>query len=225
MPSRLPLAALLVAALLAASISSVSFAAPPGATNQKHDGWPTITGMLLINRNDLDRPLDARPGRDPFGGQDPRYSCDGERSSRNCDHRFVRCDQGHGFCVTHEPGNNELLGGHGNDTIYGGPWSDVIWGDYKPDNQPLRQRDRLFGGGGRDFIYASHGWNTIKAGHGNDFVKTHWGYGIVDCGPGRDTLWTARRNLRAKKYKIRNCERVRTGASRAMRIRMGLEKP
>jgi Ca2+-binding RTX toxin-like protein len=218
--SRL-VAILVLAATLAASISALAGAAPPGAVNQKHDGWPEITGMLLINRNDLDRPLDARPGHDPFGGQTPDYSCDGERSSRNCEHRFVECEVGHGLCVTDEPGNNELLGGHGNDTIYGGPWGDVIWGDYKPDGQPLDQRDRLFGGAGRDFIYASHGWNTIKAGPGPDFVKTHWGYGIVDCGAGRDTLWTARRNLRAKKYKIRNCERVRTGASRAMRIRLG----
>jgi hypothetical protein len=215
----------LLASVLTAVAATVAFAAPPGATNQKHDGWPEITGMLLINRNDLDRPLDARPGHDPFGGQSPDYSCDGERSSRNCDHRFVECEIGHGWCVTHEPGNNELLGGHGDDTIHGGPWQDVIWGDYKPNGQPLDQHDELNGGPGRDFIYASHGWNTIRAGSGPDFVKTHWGYGIVDCGPGRDTLWTARRNLRQKKYKIRNCERVRTGASRAMRIRMGLERP
>ncbi len=128
---------------------------------------------------------------------------------------------------THEggPKNDELLGGHGDDVIFGERGADVIWGDYKPDGQPLDQHDSLNGGAGRDFIYASHGWNTIDAGPGPDFVKTHWGYGIVDCGPGRDTLWTARRNLRQKKYKIRNCERVRTGASRAMRIRMGLQKP
>ena len=213
---------LTVVVLTAALLTSVTAAAPPGAVNQAADGWPRIDGMLLINRNDLHRPLDARPGRDPFGGTDPRYSCDGERSSRNCDHRLYRCDVGHGLCVRHDPANNELLGGHGNDTIYGGPWRDVIWGDYKPSGQPLGQRDRLFGGPGRDHIYASHGWNTIKAGRGADFVKTHWGYGIVDCGPGRDTLWTARRNLKAKKYKIRNCERVRTGASRATKKRLGL---
>jgi hypothetical protein len=220
---RRPIAVLVLSALLATALAAAGAnAAPPGAVNQAADGWPAITGMLLINRNDMDRPLDARPGHDPFGGQDARYSCDGERSSRNCDHRFVPCSIGHGRCVTHAPGNNELLGGHGDDTIHGGPWQDVIWGDYKPDGQPLDQRDRLHGGAGRDFIYASHGWNTIKAGPGPDFVKTHWGYGIVDCGAGRDTLWTARRNLRAKKYKIRNCERVRTGASRASRLRMGL---
>ena len=167
------LAILLVCMTLAALAAASSSAAPPGATNQKHDGWPAITGMLLINRNDLDRPLDARPGHDPFGGHDHRYSCDGERSSRNCDHRFVECDVGHGLCVTDEPGNNELLGGHGDDTIFGGPWSDVIWGDYKPSGQPPGQFDRLNGHGGRDHIYPSPRRNTVKAGPGPDFVNTH----------------------------------------------------
>lgn len=208
------------AALAACALTAPSAAAPPGAVNQAKDGWPAITGMLLINRNDMDRPLDARPGRDPFGGTDARYSCDGERSDRACRHRFYECDQGHGRCVRHDPANNELLGGHGDDTIHGGPWQDVIWGDYKPDGQPPDQFDRLNGHGGRDFIYAAHGWNTIKAGPGPDFVKTHYGRGIVDCGKGRDTLYTSRRNLRRKRYKIRNCERVTTGHSGATRHRL-----
>jgi hemolysin type calcium-binding protein len=210
----------ILASLLATAVASVTSAAPPGAVNQAHDGWPVITGMLLINRNDLDRPLDARPDHDPFGGQDARYSCDGERSDRNCAHRLYRCDVGHGRCVRSDPANNELLGGHGNDTIHGGPWRDVLWGDYKPSGQPLGQFDRLNGNGGRDHIYASHGWNTIKAGPGNDFVKTHYGRGVVDCGKGRDTLWTTRRNLRAHRYRIRRCERVRTGHSPATRNRL-----
>jgi hypothetical protein len=219
--ARLLITLALAAILLAAGATTLP-AAPPGAVNQAADGWPRITGMLLINRDDRSRTLDARPGHDPFGGEDPSYSCDGVHSRRHCDHRFVRCTIGHGWCVRDDPATNELLGGHGNDTIHGGPWGDVIWGNYKPHGQPLTQFDRLFGHGGRDFIYAAHGWNTIDAGGGNDFVKTHYGRGIADCGPGRDTLWTSRINLRRKRYKIRNCERVRTGASRASRLRMGL---
>ncbi len=216
-----PFAALILAALLAtAALAPMTAAAPPGAVNQAKDGWPEITGMLLINRNDADRILDARPHHDPFGGTDPRYSCDGERSDRNCAHRFYRCDVGHGRCVRPDPANNELLGGHGDDTIHGGPWQDVIWGDYKPAPQPLDQFDRLNGHGGRDFIYAAHGWNTIKAGPGNDFVKTHFGRGIVDCGKGRDVLYTSRRNLRAKRYKIRRCERVTYAHSPATKHRL-----
>ena len=39
-----------------------------------HDGWPRIDGMLLMNKDDSSRPLDARPGHDPFEGQDPTYN-------------------------------------------------------------------------------------------------------------------------------------------------------
>ena len=42
-----------------------------------HLGWPTITGMLLQNSTNKNRPLDGRPGHDPFDGTDPSYSCDG----------------------------------------------------------------------------------------------------------------------------------------------------
>lgn len=45
-----------------------------------HLGWPEITGMLLQNSTNENRPLDGRPGHDPFGGTDPTYSCDGENS-------------------------------------------------------------------------------------------------------------------------------------------------
>jgi hypothetical protein len=52
-----------------------------------HAGWPTITGMLLQNSTNESRPLDGRPGHDPFDGTDPSYSCDGEDTggtTHNC---------------------------------------------------------------------------------------------------------------------------------------------
>ncbi|MGI8730991.1 MAG: calcium-binding protein [Solirubrobacteraceae bacterium] len=76
----------------------------------------------------------------------------------------------------------------------------------KGRGQPRRQRDRLYGGDGKDFIYASHGWNRISAGGGRDYVKAHFGRGIIDCGSGRDRLFISRKVLR--RYKIRNCERI-----------------
>ena len=30
--------------------------------NTSHDGWPKIDGVLLMNKTDSSRPLDARPG-------------------------------------------------------------------------------------------------------------------------------------------------------------------
>jgi Ca2+-binding RTX toxin-like protein len=170
--------------------------------NTSHAGWPTIDGALLMNKADGTRPLDARPGHDPFGGQDFRYSCDEVHLRGGCYRRFVW--GGRGLVMTSLPGHNELLGGNGNDTIYAGPWGDVIWGDYKPGGQPVTQHDVLIGGPGRDFIYASHGYNQIDAGAGNDYVKAHWGTGTIDCGAGRDILYISARAQQG--YTIRNCE-------------------
>ena len=108
--------------------------------------------------------------------------------------------------VTSVPGHNELLGGHGNDSLYAGPWGDVLWGDYKPSGQPTGQHDAMYGGPGRDFIYASHGVNDIEAGPGNDWIKAHFGFGLVNCGAGNDLLYISRRAQ--KHYRIRNCERI-----------------
>ena len=108
--------------------------------------------------------------------------------------------------MTGRAGHNELLGGHGSDTIHAGPWGDVLWGDYKPSWQPTGQHDRLYGGPGRDFIYASHGYNLIQAGAGNDWIKAHFGRGTIDCGGGVDTLYISRRAQR--RFKIRGCERI-----------------
>src|SRR5689334_16133432 len=158
--------------------------AAPAAASTTHAGWPGIDGMLLMNKDDSARPLDAQPGHDPFAGQDGNYSCDSQHSTGACQQRFV--ESGDGFVVTDGPGHNELLGGHGSDTIHAGPWGDVIWGDYKPSGQPTRQHDELYGGPGRDHIYASHGRNAIRAGGGDDWIKAHFGNGLVNCGAGNE---------------------------------------
>ena len=102
--------------------------------------------------------------------------------------------------------SDELLGGHGDDTLNGGPAADVLWGDYKPSGQPTSQWDHLNGGDGNDYIYASHGRNTIDAGSGKDYVKAHYGRGAIDCGGGTDVLYISHRAR--KDYKIKNCETV-----------------
>lgn len=188
-PALRPFIVPLLLALAAAA------SAPRAGASTSHEGWPRINGMLLMNKDDSNRPLDARPGHDPFAGHDASYRCD-------TIHRRCRAPSP----VPHRARHNELLGGHGDDRIYAGPWGDVIWGDYKSQGQPLSQVDRIWGGRGRDHIYASHGWNTIRAGGGNDWVKAHWGRGIIDCGGGRDILYVSRRAQPG--YKIRNCERI-----------------
>jgi hypothetical protein len=102
--------------------------------------------------------------------------------------------------------SDELLGHHGSDTLRGADGSDVLWGDWDPGGQPSTQKDAIYGGAGTDFIYGSHGSNTILAGAGNDVISIHYGRGSLDCGPGRDIYHVAR--SRKKGYKIRNCEKV-----------------
>src|SRR4051794_19242152 len=191
----------------------------PAFANTSHDGWPSIDGMLVMNKNDDSRPLDARPGHDPFAGRDSDYSCDEIHLRGSCQRRFVAAGDGggggrsrsRGGCdggcvVTAGAGHNELLGGHGSDTIHAGPWGDVLWGDYNPSGQSTSQHDRLFGGKGKDFIYASHGTNTINAGPGNDWIKAHYGRGTIDCGGGTDTLYISHKAM--KRYTIRGCETI-----------------
>ena len=76
--------------------------------------------------------------------------------------------------------SDELLGQHGSDTLLGRGSSDVLWGDSRPSGQPARQRDRIYGGRGGDFIYASHGRNRIYGGAGNDAISAHFGRGLID---------------------------------------------
>jgi hypothetical protein len=190
--------------LVLAVFALLAVVAAPAFGLADHTGWPPREpGMLLMNKTDSTRPLDARPGHDPFGGRDSSYSCDelGRRPSGSCGPRFERADGG--YVVTNREGHNRLLGGHGNDRIHAAPWGDVIWGDYKPTNQTTRQRDHLYGGAGPDFIYASHGRNVIKSGPGSDVIHALYGHGTIDCGKGRDALY-----LPAKKgaYKLKNCE-------------------
>jgi Ca2+-binding RTX toxin-like protein len=191
---------------LAASgaVALLLLATAPAGANTSHAGWPSIDGVLLMNKADGSRPLDARPGQNPFDGQDPMYSCDEVHVRGACHARFVFSL--HGLVMTSLPGHNELLGGNGNDTLYAGPWGDVLWGDFKPNGQPATQHDVIYGSSGRDFIYASHGYNQIDAGAGDDWIKAHYGSGTIDCGAGDDLLYLSGPAL--GHYSVRNCEHI-----------------
>jgi hypothetical protein len=102
--------------------------------------------------------------------------------------------------------SDELLGGHRGNRIIGGPASDVLWGDYKPSGQNSWQFDRMAGGDGRDFIYASHGRNRIYGGTGNDVIHAHFGRGRINCGAGNDLVFLSRK--RRAGWHLRHCERT-----------------
>jgi hypothetical protein len=192
-------------AILALAAALGALAAPGAPANTSHLGWPQIDGLLLMNKLDQSRPLDARPGQDTFAGTDPSHSCDGLHHNTVCG-RDNRGHDAEGGPVPDVPRHNELLGGHGDDIIHAGPWGDVIWGDFKPSGQPTSQHDTLIGGAGRDFIYASHGYNRILAGGGRDVIHAHFGHGIIDCGRGADVLYISRRAQR--RYRIRHCDTI-----------------
>jgi hypothetical protein len=207
----------LVAGVVLTAALLLLVAAPPSHALRKatHEGWPVINGMLLINKFDQSRPLDARPGRDPFGHADPSYSCDG-------DHVFQGCFVNAGACPPRArratmcaatpvmpygvARHHELLGGHGNDTIFGGDGGDVLWGDYKASGQPLHQRDHIYGGRGNDFIYASHGYNVIHTGGGRDRVHARYGRGEIHC-DSRTTLVKVSKRSKPR-YRFYGCGSV-----------------
>jgi RTX calcium-binding nonapeptide repeat (4 copies) len=254
-----------------------------------HLGWPQITGMLLQNSNNENRPLDGRPGHDPFDGTDPSYSCDGADTGglyHDCGYpgigdgpRFTTLPQLEAECrqeaarskaappesppsesesseggsegpsrpkksstaaplsrlmfprtlvsstvtlpsglpaacaakyeqadlVPANIGHNELLGGDGNDTIHAGGAGDVIWGDSHAEGNDTTQVDRLYGGAGDDWIYASHGTNYIWTGAGTDHVLLVYGHGVVYCnGPGRK-IFVMRKLSANRHYRMVGC--------------------
>src|SRR4051794_1080326 len=122
------------------------------------------------------------------------------------DLKMHKQDQSGTLHATKRDKHNELLGGHGNDTLEAGKIGDVLWGDYKPSGQPTSQVDRIHGGAGKDFIYASHGINYIHAGGGADQIHAHFGRGEIWCGHGDVTLFLS--HASRKRYRLHGCERV-----------------
>ena len=183
-------------------------AAIPAGTataNTSHEGWPRINGMLLMNKTDAPRPLDARPGHDPFAGTDPRYSCDaihkrGVVPSAHRPHarRSRRSRRGRATTsCSAAMATTRCTPVRGATSC--GPTT----------SPPASRRPRSTGSSAataRDFIYASHGTNAISAGGGDDWIKAHFGRGTIDCGGGRDLLFISRRAQRH--YTIRHCERI-----------------
>lgn len=101
--------------------------------------------------------------------------------------------------------SNELLGYHGSDTLYGGDRSDVLWADYIGTGQSATQKDKIYAGKGNDFLYSSHGVNTLDAGPGNDAIKARYGRGTVYCGSGRDIVYVPK--TRKSRWKFVGCEK------------------
>jgi hypothetical protein len=130
-----------------------------------HAGWPTITGMLLQNSTNESRPLDGRPGHDPFDGADPSYSCDGEDTggtTHNCGYpgisdgpRFTTLAQ-----LERECGQIATA-------------SAVVLPTGLPSSCAAQYEQT-------DLVPADIGHNELLGGHGND---------TIHAGPAGDVIW------------------------------------
>ena len=191
---------------LSVALTAGGLVAGAATANTSHDGWPKIDGVLLMNKTDRARPLDARPGHDPFGGRDRRYSCDAIHKRGKCHRRFVRRRGVHGRVDDRPPRPQRAARRPRRRHDPRRTLGRRRLGRLQALGPAARQHDQIWGGPGRDHIYASHGKNAIRAGGGNDWIKAHFGRGLVDCGAGNDLLYISRRAQ--KHYKIRGCERI-----------------
>jgi hypothetical protein len=115
--------------------------------------------------------------------------------------------------------SDELLGGHRDDELHGGGGIDVLWGDYLAVGNTAAQHDVIYGDGGGDFIYSSHGRSEIYGGGGPDKIRVWFGRGFVDCGPGKDILYTSRKS--DPKIKRKNCEKISHLSDSQVRAKRG----
>jgi RTX calcium-binding nonapeptide repeat (4 copies) len=114
-------------------------------------------------------------------------------------------DNNNGEHKTGSKFNDGLYGRNGSDTLKGGDGRDVLWGDASAKVNGSRQKDKLDGGPGSDWIYTAKGSNSVEGGSGDDHIFVFNGHGTVDCGSGDDVV-----TLRSKgHYKLKRCEKVR----------------
>ncbi|MCW2998681.1 MAG: calcium-binding protein [Solirubrobacterales bacterium] len=204
---------MIVVGLLALTGLLLAFAPASQAIRKAtHKGWPEINGALIINLGSSNRPIDARPGKDPFQGTDPAYRCRQDKKNNLCFIKAGACRARGQLCAAPpvmpfgSRKHHELLGAGGNDVIHAGDAGDVIWGDHRYPENPVTQRDRLFGGPGPDFIYASHGHNIIHTGGGRDAVLARYGRGEIHCDSSSTVVNLSRRSK--KRYKLFGCRKI-----------------
>jgi hypothetical protein len=154
---------LCIALAVGALGAAPSLAAPRARTAEaSHAGWPAITGMLLMNKRDQSRPLDGRPGHDPFDGADPSYSCNGAQRNTSCGGGtdFGGGDSGGQSCTPDSGGIPWLLSALG---LSGADPCAHASQAASPTTVP-----------------AAIGHNELLGGHGND---------TIHAGPAGDVIW------------------------------------
>ncbi|MDO9353479.1 MAG: hypothetical protein Q7T55_07280 [Solirubrobacteraceae bacterium] len=222
MSPRRPLAMLLSLLAAVVAVVALTVAAPAGAQRS------VLGGTDAVPRTSV-----APEPEEPVAigvNEDPQTACESRNTSgTNCQPGNDRKVPGGGEKVSHAgwPAvsgilwisktarsrtyrgtqlNDEILSHHKSDTIYGGDGHDILWGDWDPKNNNTSQVDKLSGEEGNDWIYASHGRNTLSGGPGKDFLYAYYGKGTIDCGAGNQD--TAKIRLGTGQYTVKNCERI-----------------
>ena len=99
---------------------------------------------------------------------------------------------GHGRDLIKGGGGRDYLGGsRGDDIIYGGGKGDVIYGGntlFYDDEEPHRDNDKLFGGGGADRMSGGVGSDDMFGGRGSDSLDGGRGSDDLFGGKGNDVL-------------------------------------
>ncbi len=171
---------------LAAALALIVPAAAPA--NTSHAGWPQITGMLLINKLDQSRPLDGRPGSDPFDGTDYSNSCPKGQLHSHCIPSGVRIARHHGVtCTALTAAEARLAKKLG------------IAARASRCTQTLASAALVPAKIGHNELLGGHGNDTIHAGPAGDVI---WGdykpsgqpttqVDILDGGPGNDFIYAS----------------------------------
>jgi hypothetical protein len=173
------------------------------SSNTSHAGWPPVTGMLLINATGQSRPLDGRPGSDPWDGTDNSKLC---RPGR------------HNECV---PNGIPVAAVPGGVTCSGLAAAEAALSAQLQTPPPMSAcshtlaaaalvpagigHNELLGGGGNDTIHAGPAGDVIwgaflpggqlanqvdylYGGAGNDFIYAGHGVSYIHTGGGTDVV-------------------------------------
>jgi hypothetical protein len=177
--------------------------AVPSRANTSHAGWPAINGMLLINKLDQARPLDGRPGGDPFNGTDYSNSCPKGQIHSHCIPRGVRVARHQGVtCVALAAAEVRLAKKLGIAGRASGCTQTLASAALVP---ATIGHNELLGGHGNDTIHAGPAgdviWgdykpsgqpttqvDTLHGGPGNDFVYASHGTNYISTGGGTDVV-------------------------------------
>jgi Ca2+-binding RTX toxin-like protein len=155
-------------ALLLAAIAGGPAAVVAGA-NTSHEGWPEITGVLIMNKKDQNTPIDARPSSGHV-----------KRKGHN------ELLGGHGNDTINAGNHGDVIWGDYKpsgqpttqiDRLNGGPGNDFIYAGHGYNN--------IRAANGNDWVKAHYGRGIIDCGGGTDILyvsrRAQGGYKIRNC--------------------------------------------